>query len=98
MKQRIIYIACAFSSSLILLFAQSCKQSTKPAEQVAMDTTTSTGRISVSVTPGYINEDKASIEKEIEKFHLRYNSGDFDAIYTNSIQEFQQSLSISNLS
>ena len=33
-----------------------------------------------------------STEQEIEKFHLRFNLGDYELIYNNSIQEFQKSI------
>jgi hypothetical protein len=43
------------------------------------------------VKAGYIEDDKRLTEKEIEQFHLRINSKEYEAIYNNSSSLFKKS-------
>jgi hypothetical protein len=46
----------------------------------------------VHVKPVYIEDEKLSAEQEIEKFHLRFSSGDYEAIYDSSALDFKKSI------
>jgi hypothetical protein len=47
----------------------------------------------MQVKAGYIDDDKKSTETEIEKFHSRISSQDYEDIYNNSSPSFQKSVS-----
>jgi RHS repeat-associated protein len=45
----------------------------------------------VSVTPGYIADDKAATAKAIEQFHVRLSKGQIDEIYSDADESFRRS-------
>jgi hypothetical protein len=47
----------------------------------------------VSVSPGYIAEDKTNTEIAIDKFHQRLDEGKYEDIYNDAYPAFQQSQS-----
>ena len=44
----------------------------------------------ISVTPGYIEEDKEVLESEIEKIHSLFNEGKYNEIIKNAIPTFTE--------
>lgn len=83
MKVRITYVTLSAVALYMFMLSASCKSNVKHGN--------------ITVTPGYIKEDTFSVAKAIEEFHARYNAEDFDAIFINSIQEFQKSQSKSDM-
>ncbi len=85
MAPRILNVILIILISSFLLLIESCKENVKPEH-------------TVKVTVGYIQDDKDSAEQEIEKFHSRFNSGDYEAIYNNAVQGSQKSQHQTDLS
>lgn len=54
---------------------------------------TSTARplIPIDIEPGYIDEDKAAAEEAVALFHDRFNAEEFESIYDDAYEGFQQS-------